>query len=381
MKIKYSFMMFLSNITIYILITLEIFVLLTAANLSVSSINSRTMLYNPVKPYLEKKGFFACSTLEETTDLSEYLSSEAELINLKSYNDSYIGYTIINDEIFDELNLPLKSGKKFESDKKGNYPQLIVTSNNDGYKKGDIITDVHGQEYMISAVLTDLSYFLNFNKWSADMTYRDFYYTLDIKYDDTPRFFTSESQVEELIQNRKLEASSGMIVIYPDSSSDDVIEKDKAALSEFALISDNKDILRRSNVELKDDTRKILPPVLLFGIIVMLGIVSCAIITAQKNISKLVFFHLCGASRKECIWINCGNMMISVIIAYVLSASTLFFISLSNLPYKYGFVFNINNLYVFLIIGMLILGISVAVTTRIISKEKIYTLICNREKE
>lgn len=380
MKIKYGFLTLRSNIVIHILIMVEIFVLVTAANISAASIKNRTMLYEPLKPYLEKRGFYACSFNEGAPDASEAFDSASSIVNIKFYYDSHIEYSILSDEIFDSLDLPLKSGRKFKAKSKGKYPKLIVSSNNEGYKKGDILTDDQGQNYEIAAVLTDLSYFLDFNTWMIDMTYKEFYHSIDIKYDDAPRFYTSESQVKDL-NGIKTEASVGMIVNYPKDTPDEIIEKDMEIMSQFGAATANSEIFDRSEAVIRDDIKKMFPPVIMFGVIVLLGIVSCAIITARKNISKLAVFYCCGASRADCIWINFGNMMLSVLFASAASALTLFFILRSSLPYKYGLAFSMNNLYVSLIIIVLILGISLAAPMKIISNKKVYASMCIGEKE
>lgn len=381
-KYKYSMSALLSNISISLLIILEIYILFVAANLSIASINSRDMLYSPVKDKLEKNGFFYLTNDKDSVkDVNSVLESDVSITEVKQYTDRKISYRILPDEIFDKLDLPIKSGEKFKSSSSEGLPKLIVSSNDKGVNTGDILSDTMGNEYEIAATLTDKSYMMSFSAWSIDMTYEDLYTTLDIKYDDHPSFYTCESQVKNLNISNNLIGRYGVIVNYESSVPQEQIQDDMKKLSPYGLTASCEDIARRSNQLLSDDIKKLVPPVGAFGIIVLIGIISCAVINSKNMTYKLSVMYCCGASKKDCIKINSVAMLILLFIGLAASIVTVVFLDGSFIADNYGFIFNKNNIYITAVITLLFTLISIVVPSFLLSKNKSYESLKNERMD
>lgn len=372
---------FLSNISINLLIIFQIFILLISANSAIASINSRDMLYSPLKDNFEENGFYYMSYNENSVEeVSSILGNGVSITTASIYSDEKIFYTVLPDEIFDKLDLPLSSGSKFKSSSSDGLPKLIVSANNDGIKVGNIISDANGNEYEIAAALTDQSYLLNFSGWDIDMTYEELYYPLDIEYEPNAHLYTCESQIKNLnIHNELSNDGCGVIVNYESSISEEQIQSDMKKLSEYGSVTPNKDIVRRSSALLTDDIKKMLPPVAAFGIIVLIGIISCGVITSKNMTYKLSVMYCCGASKKDCIKINSGAMLILLIIGLIAFGIAAFMLNGSSIANTYGLTFNKNNVLLTAAITALFAAISIALPGILLSKSNIYETLKNEK--
>ena len=380
-KYKYSMAAFLSNISTSLLIIFQIFILLISANSAIASINSRDMLYSPLKDNFEENGFYYMSYNENSVEeVSSILGNGVSITTASIYSDEKIFYTVLPDEIFDKLDLPLSSGSKFKSSSSDGLPKLIVSANDDGIKEGDIISDANGNEYEIAAALTDQSYLLNFSGWDIDMTYEELYYPLDIEYEPNAHLYTCESQIKNLnIHNELSNDGCGVIVNYESSISEEQIQSDMKKLSEYGSVTPNKDIVRRSSALLTDDIKKMLPPVAAFGIIVLIGIISCGVITSKNMTYKLSVMYCCGASKKDCIKINSGAMLILLIIGLIAFGIAAFMLNGSSIANTYGLTFNKNNVLLTAAITALFAAISIALPGILLSKNNIYETLKNEK--
>lgn len=396
MKYKYSLLTFLSNLPVNFLIIVQIFVLFVAANISLASVNSRSMLYTPLKPYLEQNGFFIMSNMDDESideNIGEALSiidRDISVTELKSYTDRYISFTVLPDEMFDSLDLPLQSGEKFKSTEKSDLPLLIVSANEEGAEVGKVLHDNAGNGYQVAAKLTDLSYFPSFHIYSIDMTYEEFYDVLDINTEQHAHFYTSESQIKNVPLAFPLRSSSAKIVTYNSEVTEEEINSDFQKLMEYGkergdeycfTLMNNKEIVKRSEKLLSDDFKKMLPPVASFGIIVLIGVVSCAMITSKNAVYKLAILYCCGAGKRDCIRISSGNMMIVSSLGLLAAFSALFAICSTQIPNKYGLVFNINNVILSLIIFAVLILISISVPMVLFSRNSPYDALKNEKQE
>lgn len=396
MKYKYSLLTFLSNLPVNFLIIVQIFVLFVAANISLASVNSRSMLYTPLKPYLEQNGFFIMSNMDDESideNIGEALSiidRDISVAELKSYTDRYISFTVLPDEMFDSLDLPLQSGEKFKSTEKSDLPLLIVSANEEGAEVGKVLHDNAGNGYQVAAKLTDLSYFPSFHIYSIDMTYEEFYDVLDINTEQHAHFYTSESQIKNVQLAFPLRSSSAKIVTYNSEVTEEEINSDFQKLMEYGkergdeycfTLMNNKEIVKRSEKLLSDDFKKMLPPVASFGIIVLIGVVSCAMITSKNAAYKLAILYCCGAGKRDCIKISSGNMMIVSSLGLLAAFSALFAICSTQIPNKYGLVFNINNVILSLIIFAVLILISISVPMVLFSRNSPYDALKNEKQE
>lgn len=392
-KYKYSFLAILSNVSISIIIITEIFVLITAANVAVAQLNSRDMLYSPLEKDLKTRGFIYSSFGEsEDGEIEEALTGLEELQNVIGDNAKYITtsnyadraglcYNIVPDEMFDKLDLPLKKGEKFQSDSLGDKIKFIAFEGEENIEIGSVFRDEIGNEYEVEAVVTDQSYLLSFTVWAEEMTYENFYYPLDVKYDPYPKYFTCESQIKDLADESYINAEPTTLVCYNEDVSDEQIQKDIDELSLTGLITLNEDIARRSDALIKDDFKKLIPPIAAFGIIVLIGIINSSVITSKNMSYSLSVMYCCGASKRSCLKINCMTMLILLAIGLLFSVIAILLIKDSVISNTYGFVFMKNNIYPTAAITLIFAITSIIVPYKILSKNSIFDTLENAKAQ
>ena len=363
--LHYAFLSFLSKPFDSILILIQLFLLLSALNVSIAEYNSRAMLYEPLKEYIESPGFLCVAATdpnEERPDLAETKLNFDRLkalgdVNLfiqKEYYDPFnsdITVIILPDDIFDKLDLPLENGSKFKSDEQGDRISVIVTPNTKGYAAGKAFNDSFGNEFEVTALFTDPTYLLRY-PYDVEMSFESFYESFDKEfYEGTPTFVTSQSMAEKLNGKSKeciITNEQVCLLSFNSGVSDEQINKACRQLDEDKQIEFIKTSLirKRSEKILSDDIKRLIPAVCAFAVIVVIGLVSCSVISAKNTMKKLVVFYCCGASKASCALITVMQMIVICLISGILTAAALAFYSDSAYSDKIGFVFRQNNIYI-----------------------------------
>ena len=366
-KLYYSFLIFLSKPGMSLFIAFELFILIFAANFALGQYNSKTMLYEPVAGYIERQGFIAQEmpmlpppekdAPQEHHNINELLK-DADVMTLRHFFIGEFDITVLPDDVFDKLRLPVAEGRLFKSSSTDDALRVIITPNTKGYKAGDTVTlpqqtsDSSGVtvslgadlEIKISAVLTDPTYIMHFS-YSYDMSYENMYMNYDSSY---YQFFcyTCQSELDRChAAGEQVNDDMTSLVSFRNDVSDEEYDAAKAALQKNGYtVTDNSLILENSRIRLEDDLRKLLPAVAVFGVIVLIGIVSCSVIGAKTMLKKLSIFYCCGATKGSCIAVSVGQTVIISLIAVIASAGAMAGFVLSRLPNKVGFVFGPGNL-------------------------------------
>ena len=410
-KLYYSFLIFLSKPGMSLFIAFELFILIFAANFALGQYNSKTMLYEPVAGYIERQGFVAqeapmlpppdngpaeyrsedgtviitddASAPAEHPKISDLLK-DVDVMTLRHFFIGEFDITVLPDDVFDKLRLPVAEGRLFKSSSTDDALRVIMTPNTKGYKAGDTVTlpqqtgdSSDGTvslgadlEIKISAVLTDPTYIMHFS-YSYDMSYENMYMNYDSSYYRDQFFcYTCQSELDRCHAAGELvNDDMTSLVSFRNDVSDEEYDAAKAALQKNGYtVTDNSLILENSRIKLEDNFRKLLPAVAVFGVIVLIGIVSCSVIGTKTMLKKLSIFYCCGATKGSCIAVSVGQTVITGIIAVIASTAATLVFTYSRLSDKFGFVFRTNNL---LMSAGMILGavlISAAAPTVLISK-------------
>ncbi len=370
---RYSLMIFFSKAAFSLFIALEMFLLIAAANFALGQHNSHIMLYEPVKDHVERPGFLINAPAAERSPLSGRLNTQqltlenikkrigdADILTVRHFIMGEIDITVIPDDVFDKLRLPLEKGNIFDRHESSEAIRIIASSNGNGYDVGDRLTreqaytDPDGNyikvgEDMtaeITALLTDPTYISHF-RYSPQMSYEYMFMPVDSSYYKGKLFcYTCESEFEGSAAAKEGFTTEPCYIV---SFKDNVPESEISALKlEFegmgAKVIDNSVIAENSRKLLTDSFNRLLPVVLAFGIVVLIGIVSCSVIGAKTMLKKLSIFYCCGATKGCCIAVSVGQTVIISLIAVIASAGAMAGFVLSKLPNKVGFVFGPGNL-------------------------------------
>ena len=386
-KLQCSLLIFLSKPGMSLFIAFELFVLIAAANFALGQYNSRTMLYEPVAPYIERQGFMVQEMMifsEPTADVSEEQSGvdtviiseetitplkrpkvtdlldDAEVMTIRHFSMNGYDITILPDDVFDKLRLPVDEGSFFKSGSESDNLRLIITPNSKGYKAGDIITvpqeytDENGKtvrigddlKLEITALLTDPTYIMHFS-YSADMSFENMYMNYDQSFYQGQFFcYTCESEMERSPAVKELiSEDSFSLVSFTHKLTDEEYSAAKTKLEENGYnVTENSVIEENSRKKLSDEFKKLLPAVFAFGVVVLIGIISCSFISAKTMLKKLAIFYCCGATKTDCIFISVGQTVVISLIAVIASAGAMAVFILTKLSNKVGCVLGAGNL-------------------------------------
>lgn len=386
----YIFRSILSDKAISIFLLIQMFILLITANLAIGEYNSRTMIYKPVEAYLNKPGFFVYDSSDEEIQPSirEKLpkiigSVKADVLELKQYSGPEISFSILPDDIYEKLVLPVSHGSLFSLGNSENNCQMIVTPNSFGYEKGKIIEFGEDADIEISAVLTDPTYIMHM-RYNKDMSYEDMYMNyISEYYDGIPELYTCESEFAKLKADPKyiIIQSGALVALNEDVSPEDYnAMKDNLRAMGMAFV-ENKVINDRSQKTLSDDFKRFIPSSFVFGIITLTGILSCSIIGTKTLLKKLAIFYCCGATKKDCMLISVGRTGILILLATLASIIILFIFKIFRLFNLIGFIFGANNVIVTFGIVLLMLLLSMIAPIILISKNEPHEIIAETADE
>lgn len=375
-KLRYVLKSFVGDNGIGVFLFIEMFLLILTVNLALGEYNSRKMLYDPVEPYISKHGFLVIKAISSEAAVSGELSGDIgsivgdhniSVLNFKLCNchddnvkDSISQIKVIPNDMFDKLKLPLSEGDHFRSDSKSDRCRVIITHNRVGLKAGDIIKTKNGCEIEIAAVLSDPTYIPHL-KYNIVMSYEEMYSAYEkFYYDGKPEVYTCENEIQKLTDDSLETVTGDMAVIsFQDYISEDEYQSAVEKLKESGLpFIENKDILERSEKILSDDFKKFMPAAFVFGLITLIGILSCSMIGTKAIMRKLSVFYCCGATKLDCALIAVGRMSLTIVLSGISAALSIVFAGTERLSEVFGFVFGNNNITVTLciVLGMVLIS-------------------------
>lgn len=366
-KINYILRSLLSDKAISLFLFMEMFILIVTTNIALGEYNSRTMLFEPVEQYLTKQGFLVYNSKYDDISASVYdeLSQiiggkDIDILQVKTCVTPDITFEIIPDKVYNKLVLPVSEGSLFCSNNNNSKCQIIVTQNDFGYKSGNVIKTNFSTDIEIAAVLTDPTYIMHF-QYYYKMSYENMYLNYDKNYyNGIPQMYTCESEFEKLnIDDSYIIINPVSIVSFNEQLSDEEYAtiKEKLTANDMLLI-DNKDILDRSRKILSDDFKRFIPAAFVFGMIILIGVLSCSIIGAKTVLKKLTVFYCCGATKRDCVAVAAGKMSAIILASGIAAALMISFFKLLRAFNLIGFVFGIGNIAVTvgIIIGTILIS-------------------------
>lgn len=389
--IRYGCLSISKNIAFTVIMILEVIALLVTTNVIIGSANSKIVLTKPFTDIIDKEGYYFYSEPmgETAEEMQEFCSlfdkfKSATVMSM----DQYGSIRIIDDEVFFKYAIPLQSGSwpKTTTDEQGR-PYVVVSPD---YLKnvGDIIDVTNIGEFVVSGVLTEVTYIPNFLFFSEeDNAIKDitnFYRSADykaaieaIKDGSANELKYSDSAI--ILAKSAYEAVGGKpcpftyFIVYDEDISSADREYNKEVIKEITGFQDeNSDLYPippqfTPLSEIKADTDiyitnsyiNILPIVLVVAAIVLIGLIGSVAINTVTQIKNYGIYFLCGSKWSDCFKISLANISIILLFSGVLSGILLYCSKFVNLNYLIGQVYDWNNLYISLgiIVGMMLLSL------------------------
>jgi len=349
---SYSFLSFLARPVINLFMVFELFVVLVAVNFSLAQYNSRTMLYDPVRPYLERQGFMLIPSAPLRGDSASMtvndLLKDADILSVKNYHSGDYTVTVLPDDVFDSLRLPVDDGRIFDRSADSRNMRVIVTRNGQGIGVGNTLELENGITLECTAVLTDPTYLMHIS-YSSEMSFEEMYRSIDSKYYGQSLFcYTSESELRRSdVPKETVTEEMYRIVSFRQELSENEYTGIQKSLQEqgYALIP-NSEIVKNSEKILSDSFRSFIPAVIAFGVVVLTGIISCSFVSARSMLKKLAVFYCCGATKTKCVLISVGQNVIITLSAALASDAAIVIIGVSGIGNKFGFVLRSSNILI-----------------------------------
>lgn len=308
----------------------------------VSSVQSRTEFYLPVKDHLEGEGVYTTSISDENGIINEdelikkYPEVDSVLTSYTPdvfYPDSdgkFISYT---DEIINMYTPKLESGRWFKSSDNSANTLYGVISSRSGLEVDDTVsvinvtydqktdpTFTHPIEknltVKIIGVLDEKAQVFGADTYITDS---DDFRNLYGDYDESkmPLLLLSQSQ---LSKNGVKYSISGnkQIIKYKSGLSDEKIKALNKEFNSVSVMTLNK-FSSASKLYVYEQIIKLLPLLICIVLLVIVSTVSISALNVKGGLKTYSIFYVCGSDRGQCLWVCLINSILTAGLAAVVS--------------------------------------------------------------
>lgn len=312
----------------------------------VSSVQSRTELYMPVKDYLKGDGVYTMSSAI-SLDVNNIIINEDDLIKKHPEIDSvFTSYTpdvfypdsdgkfiSYNDEMLNMYSPKLKSGRWFKSSDNSENTIYGVTSAGSGLEVDDTVsvtnvtydqktdpTFTHPIEkrfkVKIIGVLDESTQVLGADTYITD---RDDFRNLYGDYDESsmPLLLLSQSQLSKNGVGYTINGNK-QIIKYKSGLSDQKISELNMAFNSVGFIPLRK-FSSVSKLYVYEQIIKLLPLLVCIALLVIVSTVSISALNVKGGLKTYSIFYVCGSDRAQCLGVCLINSILTASLAAVVS--------------------------------------------------------------
>lgn len=308
----------------------------------VSSVQSRTEFYLPVKDHLEGEGVYTTSISDENGIINEddLIKKYPEVDSVFTsytpdvfYPDSDGKFISYNDEIINMYTPKLESGRWFKSSDNSANTLYGVISSGSGLEVDDTVsvtnvtydqktdpTFTHPIEknltVKIIGVLDEKAQVFGADTYITDS---DDFRNLYGDYDESkmPLLLLSQSQ---LSKNGVKYSISGnkQIIKYKSGLSDEKIEALNKEFNSVSVMTLNK-FSSASKLYVYEQIIKLLPLLICIVLLVIVSTVSISALNVKGGLKTYSIFYVCGSDRGQCLGVCLINSILTAGLAAVVS--------------------------------------------------------------
>lgn len=376
---KFAFLSIYDNIKMNLLMILEIIVVLTGINIIIGAYNNRNMLIEPYETILEKTGWYMVNDKNVVNDepLLDDMQGDLKQIRMYNYFDSMgdipIHIKIVPDEIIDNMELSVQSGKWKTSSEK----EIVCISapNKYGISADDVIKTANISEIKVSAVLTDPCYIPDFTNWSSMggidenfySKYSIIYYDKEVE-DNELMLIMSESEFAET-GLEKVNSNFKFILYDDDPTAENIAHNEQIIKENYNCGVALGDIKYRAELSIKNVLNKYLPIAICAFVVILIGFISCTAVNTLKQMQNYGILFICGMSWSNCTKICYAYTAIIMICSVCLSIVVFSVCSMFNISANLGLSFGANNIFISAIVVMIIFLLNMIVPALIINRK------------
>lgn len=389
--IKYTIKMMKRNLFINLFVVIQIAVTLFLIVICTSSIMFKIEDYLPLRKLLNKDGKFIITTGTKNYEYGDdnyYTSDDFFKLEDISVNNNKIkevyGCTSVNIYPANENSSPLifsytqnmidlytpdiKYGKWLnKADTRSDEIAAVVTYNTK-YKVGDLVefTDsVNHYNFRIIGMLDKTAQTINTNgdsKSNYYYTFKDIYQTKNLL-----EFYVNYEDVKNAEISQ--EPIGVLFVVYEKGLNDEEKLELNRKLYQFGALMDLSELNQNSIEYLKSDITLILPISLCILILTLINSVAVNAIQTKTNLKAYSIFFICGAKWKVGIIISLLNGLFTWLFGVVLSGILAFIFTNMNGSSQYIISFNLPEIIMCVLMGLLNIIVSIILPILIISKQ------------
>jgi hypothetical protein len=265
---------------------------------------------------------------------------------------------ILDDKIFNELQLPLSVGKY----KKG----CAVVSFNSGYEVGDKIELPNG-EVEVSGILTSVSYEPSWNSYEYKQTEKSFYENYEAGTNKTEFAIMNYSDACKYIDENKLFANSFFFVTF-DSISDKDYEYNKSIADGSFIYQETENINTNSLTDINERYKKYVPILMIITLAAFIGIISYSVVSILKSKRSNEIYYNCGSTSLQCFGVTITKGIIVFFSAVIISLIAYIIMMEIGIPQKIGVKILDNNAIYTLLMTLMMLIVYSVISFMVFSK-------------
>lgn len=342
------------NLLMNILTILQMTVVFVILISMISTIVSRFRYYDPIKDFLNSKGYFyniqyginpdTGMTLRTTDEIHDLIEGEDEIA---AQYDVWLEYKYNNDEDMDtdeaakdhfisyddkfvEIFTPeLESGHWFDFNRpiQDTVP-VVVSKNNYDLKVGDVIS-LYCMDSEIKAeiigILKDDTKIIDTSFHSKEkIDYRNFYRDYKFEREESAAFLMLQRDLID--KSVIMQLNGNVFVTYPDNTSDATIEKGDQTMKRMrAAYSQSTAIMKENSFEyIFSQIYNLMPIFICVFILTLVGAISTSALSAKRQLKNYAVYYICGLRWRQCALINFFSSLTCALISFVLSISAAF---------------------------------------------------------
>lgn len=395
--LKYGFYSFVSKPWFNIIIMTELAAILAAGNMVISIVNSRSVYYEPYADIIQYEGYIftpremrkktneavmkkVYDSLQGNVDVvysyNLQLTTTSEMFQNPLYHEDikYRNLLCFDDRIFSKFRIPLTEGRWASSHKnsKGQIEAVVVTEREKDIKPGDtfsfsipeadtetkkitfreigeiVVTGIiaHGNYYP-NTIMTGTETDSNGRKNTRDV--RNMYTTGSLGNDDASILVSADAAPE--FRNDLYIDRSTAFIRYISAPTDEIRSANKELLAgasgRFISMSDFKN---SSDLYLYEQYIKLLPILIGVFVIVAAELICSAALNTKNQMRNYGIYFLCGARFRSCLKISAAYSAVILTGSLILGTSAYFIFVQSGYAKSFEQNFDINNIYITLVI-------------------------------
>lgn len=320
----------------------------------ISTIVSRFRYYDPIKNFLNSKGYFyniqyginpdTGMTLRTTDEIHDLIEGEDEIAAQYDvwleyrYNDdednnadeAVEDHFISYDDKYAEIFTPeLESGHWFDLKKPvGDTIQVVVSKNNYGLRAGDVISlycfDTEIKAEIIGILKDDTKIIDTSFRSKEKIDYRNFYRDYKFEREGSTAFLMLQRDLID--KSVIMQLNGNVFVTYQDNTSDEIIEKGDQTMKRMrAAYSQSAAIMKANSFEyIFSQIYNLMPIFVCVFILTLVGAISTSALSAKRQLKNYAVYYICGLKWRQCALINFFSSLTCAFISFVLSISAAF---------------------------------------------------------